>query len=364
MFIQYFRIPKKCTLPEYPENGSYLVNDEVKLPGSKVSAFTVLIYSCNEHYKSNGTDNTYCKADGTWKDAVQCIKTCKPLNSLTVDLQCTSKGLLIDCNEPMPSGTKVAVSCKQHHVNSIYNNVELNCDQGSWDHTLPSCESDCGLEVPEGTGLILGGRKEMRKHSPWNVGIFHKNYNNQFEMICGGNIISRKFIISTAVCFSNSNAIRDDVNKYAIAAGKYYRDWNNTNDEINEQKTKVVGWGITRVGDLSSNSNTLKRADISVITYDQCRESFKNQPEFLKYVTPHIICAGAPANGTTVCNGDSGAGLVFPSSERGQKRWYLTGLVSVGSLDDTRMTCANNSYTIFTNIYKNADFIHSVLKRY
>lgn len=69
-------------------------------------------------------------------------------------------------------------------------------------------------------------------------------------------------------------------------------------------------------------------------------------------------------SGPTPCNGDSGGGILFSKIDDSIERWYLKGIVSVASWDKTHSTCISNSYTVFTNVSSNADFLRKIIKVY
>lgn len=57
--------------------------------------------------------------------------------------------------------------------------------------------------------------------------------------------------------------------------------------------------------------------------------------------------------GTSVCNGDSGGGMVFIRNHR----WYLRGIVSLTVAKDGLRVCDTKHYVVFTDVAKYTDFI-------
>lgn len=106
----------------------------------------------------------------------------------------------------------------------------------------------------------------------------------------------------------------------------------------------MAGWGITEE---NVSSAVLKVVDLEAVDYTTC--STKAEKSFLPYILPDKFCA-TRAN-ENVCKGDSGGG--FMEEERtadGSVRYYLRGLVSVGS-QLGRIECrVNRTYTTFTNV--------------
>ncbi|XP_077284501.1 ovochymase-like isoform X2 [Arctopsyche grandis] len=420
------KITVECVLPPYPEHGKYYVVGKDKLfPGDKVSVSAILNYTCQVDYILIGPQNILCTESGTWTDSVQCDKSCEPLQSLTVDFECTNRGEFINCDEALPNGTTVTTSCKAYHMPTLERNLKvLSCKNGVWDELPPRCRPDFG-QISEGTGLIISGQEVIKGFSPWHVGIYSldKNLKKVFSQICGGTIISRNIVISAAHCFDNRGVIQN-VSNYAVAAGKYYRDWDHEHDRNKPyvQKSKiekihipsryggfdfnfqedlavlileapfdfnnmvmavgidltdekfnsfqlapnnignVVGWGVTNAGDPSSLSPQLKLVELPVVEYRKCFERLSEQ--FHRFLTSDKFCAGFLDKGTTVCNGDSGGGIVFKSIEIGVTRWYIRGVVSFGDLDESRTTCRLNSYTLFTSIFSHNMFLTKIIEQY
>ena len=76
---------------------------------------------------------------------------------------------------------------------------------------------------------------------------------------------------------------------------------------------KVPGYGYTEDHKISE---TLQYANFPIINPDECVRSFKKPPPLKTY------CAGYK-NGTAVCQGDSGSGMVFPESASGIVEKYV-----------------------------------------
>jgi secreted trypsin-like serine protease len=67
--------------------------------------------------------------------------------------------------------------------------------------------------------------------------------------------------------------------------------------------------------------------------------------------------------GSSVCNGDSGSGMVFPESQRdGTQMWKLRGIVSNSKPDDdNKKLCDITSYIVFTDIAQYLEWISSLI---
>ncbi|KAJ8887070.1 hypothetical protein PR048_013285 [Dryococelus australis] len=67
--------------------------------------------------------------------------------------------------------------------------------------------------------------------------------------------------------------------------------------------------------------------------------------------------------GTSVCNGDSGGGMVFPTiSGDGTSEWHLRGLVSI-SVSQENKKCDTSHYIVFTDVAKYLAWIQRFLTR-
>lgn len=90
----------------------------------------------------------------------------------------------------------------------------------------------------------------------------------------------------------------------------------------------------------------LKKIELPVVTREECIE--KSAPEFESYITSDKFCAGY-LNGASVCQGDSGGGLVFAQPNRREKIYTLRGIVSTGG--NKGMLNIRSRYTIRLKVY-------------
>lgn len=112
----------------------------------------------------------------------------------------------------------------------------------------------------------------------------------------------------------------------------------------------VAGWGLEKSSGLPSP--VLKVIELPVITREQCKKT--SSRAFIPYITNDKFCAGH-LSGVSVCQGDSGGGLVFPTIADGKMKYYLRGIVSIGA--NNANSCDNNKYTTFVNVAFYMDFI-------
>ncbi|XP_028166517.1 modular serine protease-like [Ostrinia furnacalis] len=111
---------------------------------------------------------------------------------------------------------------------------------------------------------------------------------------------------------------------------------------------KVASWGGIKP------SKTYKVTEMMYFPIEQCIA--ESPPDFREFLTSDKICTGF-TNGTGLCRGDGGAGLSFPSMERGRTRYYLRGLVSTAPTSSEDFLCTENSLQTYTQISKHELFI-------
>jgi trypsin len=103
----------------------------------------------------------------------------------------------------------------------------------------------------------------------------------------------------------------------------------------------VTGWGATSEG--GSGSNTLKEAQVHIVSDTQCRQTYSN------LVDSAMVCAGEPQGGVDTCQGDSGGPLMVPKPGGGL---LLAGLTSFGD------GCARpNTPGVYTEVVAASAFI-------
>ncbi|KAL3286007.1 hypothetical protein HHI36_000521 [Cryptolaemus montrouzieri] len=243
--------------------------------------------------------------------------------------------------------------------------------------------STCGAHF---SPRIFGGVAVELDEFPWTVLIFIKSKYTLEGDLCGGALISERYILTAAHCVpkhgsSKIKAVRlgeynkdsdDDCirtkfetvclpsppkdvgvekviihekfnpieRKYDIALLRLKEDIVYT-DYIRpiclpvtaEEKRKtyygqnltVAGWGKTENG--TSSSIKLK-VELPVVPYEECKELFS---EVNKQISKNEICAGGQLNKDS-CRGDSGSPLMVISiDEKGDSRWYAAGVVSWGT---------------------------------
>lgn len=105
---------------------------------------------------------------------------------------------------------------------------------------------------------------------------------------------------------------------------------------------KVAGWGLNRNGVVA---NVLNYLDMPVVSQKKCSQTNVQYNTVLAY--GESFCAGH-SDGNSVCNGDSGGGLVFTDNYR----FYLRGIVSISAQKRNQLMCDPNRYSVFTDVSK------------
>ncbi|KAI5631989.1 trypsin domain-containing protein [Phthorimaea operculella] len=406
-----------CTLPPYPRNGRYSVGGSADVgPGDHVSSAQLHV-TCNPGYRPSGNHILFCVL-GVWSEQLaQCVRFCKldPHPSVTYRCQATNDefedSYYRECNSHEPTGTIVRPQCNEpnYHFTGVL--THMRCTSGGRWNYIAICQPECGTITPDGKILIVDGREAKQGEFPWHAGIYRKSVTNDTlnKLICGGSLVSSSVIISAAHCFWDKITHRlHPVTSYAVALGKFYRGWNHPLDD-NVQKFdvlnikvparyqgagsnfqddiaavwlakpavyathvrpvcidfepyfdafqlragnpgKVAGWGIK---DLEGKpSPILQVIELPYVRIEQCIE--ESPPNFRPFITSDKICAGY-RNGSALCQGDSGGGLVFKAQDRGVERYYLRGIVSTAP--ESQEACNVYARTSFTKITKHKHFI-------
>ncbi|KAI5631991.1 trypsin domain-containing protein [Phthorimaea operculella] len=398
-------------------NGRYSVGGSADVgPGDHVSSAQLHV-TCNPGYRPSGNHILFCVL-GVWSEELpQCVRFCKldPHPSVTYRCQATNDefedSYYRECNSHEPTGTIVRPQCNEpnYHFTGVL--THMRCTSGGRWNYIAICQPECGTITPDGKILIVDGREAKQGEFPWHAGIYRKSVTNDTlnKLICGESLVSSSVIISAAHCFWDKITHRlHPVTSYAVALGKFYRGWNHPLDD-NVQKFdvlnikvparyqgagsnfqddiaavwlakpavyaphvrpvcidfepyfdafqlrdgnlgKVAGWGIK---DLEGRpSPILQVIELPYVRIEQCIE--ESPPNFRPFITSDKICAGY-RNGSALCQGDSGGGLVFKAQDRVVERYYLRGIVSTAP--ESQEACNVYARTSFTKITKHKHFI-------
>lgn len=112
----------------------------------------------------------------------------------------------------------------------------------------------------------------------------------------------------------------------------------------------VVGYGKSE-NQLKIHEETPKIIEVPIHENEDC---FLQFPDLARISSKKTFCGGH-ANGTGVCLGDSGSGLVVFYNGT----YYFRGIVS-SSIRTLKMTCDLNQYSVFTDVLKFIEWIEII----
>ncbi|XP_039314707.1 uncharacterized protein LOC105194836 [Solenopsis invicta] len=385
---------------------------------------SLLVYSCFSGFKIRGLPYVSCIIGGKWINIPDCIPDirCKPLSTASVDATCTYDGEWVSCESPVQPRTTAVLQCRNSYrpetnpLSEQRNNVRCN-ENGQWEPEPMRCIPVCGTIPPDIVPLIMGGNRPNITEFPWHASLY-RNVNEQKQFFCGATIIQENLLITAAHCVYDEstrkliqaksiyvltgNIFRDYdhpahdqrivkknqvkriyiIRNYLGLIGNYIWDiaileltrpfvlstWlvpvcidtlNSNNRNVLEVDSygKVAGFGRTTHG---GSSAVLQALTVPMIPLSQCRFT-SQQFETEQLITVDKFCAGY-TNGSSVCDGDSGGGLVFKTNSL----WYLGGIVSVslGTFreSDGSIRCGN-SYSLFTKVSSHISWIEDVVSK-
>ncbi|XP_041784042.1 transmembrane protease serine 9-like [Anopheles merus] len=274
----------------------------------------------------------------------------------------------------------------------------LNCSR-TYDSNV-----QCGLPVLHPSALPKQPSEALRGEFPWHVAIYQIEYRIPVYS-CGGSLVSNRYVLTAAHCVVNSNngytlspdsfllqvgyhelglvvegcsqerGVRRVYVHPEFRTGTYRHDLallelerpvrfndrvlpvcldTEEDDPVSfyRQIGKVPGWGYTEFDEVST---CLRMTEVPTVNYTRCLAS--NPEVFSNTIYDGMFCAGY-ANGTNVCNGDSGGGFVTFR----QGRWELQGIVSFTALRDAEMAvCDTKQYAAFVKLRYYRGWIGSVL---
>lgn len=220
-------------------------------------------------------------------------------------------------------------------------------------------------KAPDRTIQIVGGTAVPDARYPWMAAVYERVGGTAFAPICGGSLISSRWILSAAHCFvDRDTGQQTDPNDIAFLLGRLdltsdegifdlvsrivvhpgYNPVGTQNDiallELsnpvpfepipipgldnpfpqNGEQATVAGWGATSEG--GQQSALLLEVDLPVVSHNACLPFYQNSLD----ETTEVCAGGSRAGGEDSCQGDSGGPLFVPRGDQ----LVQAGIVSTG----------------------------------
>ncbi|XP_021196495.2 transmembrane protease serine 9 isoform X1 [Helicoverpa armigera] len=286
--------------------------------------------------------------------------------------------------------------------------------QDSTNSKTPGGQAQCGKVVLNPIPLVVNGTPTLEGQWPWQIALYQtQTVDNKY--ICGGTLVTHRHVITAAHCVTRKQSQRlVDQNTLTVYLGKHnlrtsvegvqvrfvgkitvHPDYNATTFsrdvailELREpvqysdwirpaclwpdneialknvigKKGSVVGWGFDDTGVATEE---LSLVEMPVVSQETCIRSYSEF--FVRFTSDYTYCAGyrdglynektGVRESTSVCNGDSGGGMVF----RQNGIWYLRGLVSLSVARQNEYRCDPTHYVIFTDLAKFLPWIYATV---
>lgn len=219
--------------------------------------------------------------------------------------------------------------------------------------------------------LIIGGKDAKRHEYTHMVLLGYGDDRNNIQWLCGGSVISERFILTAGHCISN----RDIGNVSYVLVGAYERDDTNdqskvygvkqiikypqynppskynditlleldrdiplskyivpaclhTGDLVEETKVSATGWGLTQYK--GNWSEKLQKVTLLKFSIEECSDKFPvNRLMRIGYDDDTQLCYGDKTQSKDTCQGDSG-GPIQINSQKMKCMYVIVGVTSFG----------------------------------
>ncbi|KAK2504405.1 hypothetical protein MC885_020139 [Smutsia gigantea] len=256
-------------------------------------------------------------------------------------------------------------------------------------------ESSSGCGRPRMLSRMVGGQDALEGEWPWQVSIQHSG-----RHICGGSLITERWVLSAAHCFANSSATSrywvllgarqlEKPGPHAVYArvkqvesNPLYQGMASSADvalvELEAPVTFtnyilpvcmpdpsvifetgmncwVTGWGSPSEQDRLPNPRTLQKLSVPIIDTPRCNRLYGKDTESgfrPKTIKADMLCAGFAEGRKDACKGDSGGPLVCLVGQS----WLQAGVISWGE------GCARrNRPGVYIRVTAHHNWIHRVI---
>ncbi|RWS11937.1 Clotting factor B-like protein [Dinothrombium tinctorium] len=245
---------------------------------------------------------------------------------------------------------------------------------------------------------IVGGTEAYPGEFPWSVAIFEKTLDGKLVHICGGSILTDRFILTAAHCFSGSvnpsnyvigvgssflhKTVKHEIEKIILhpdyESSFYYNDialietekpltFNTlvrpvclpfNNKIASGDQVSVAGWGLLNFEGVKSE--VLNKATLNVIPRKRCNHTYSvhKSRKIPDGITEDFVCAGAPDYSRDACEADSGGPLIKRESTRPSPVYQLEGKFTQFGIVSFGYKCAYKGYPgVYTDVSRFLDWI-------